>query len=206
MTGNTDKRYRYLITFASTLSIVLLLGVESLVSAHAGGPHGWIYVGGDKIYNYDHRSMNHSAENIDWPLHLIFRNNATVNKVKGTDGSHRLDNDVFRDLGGSKYLRLSENGSTFEWDSDKGRKKFNCSLFGNADKWTEHYRVYADGDDRLWTPQHSYYVVATAHFDYDDPERPLTSCNDAKFGWDELAADNILYYYTRHASGPQWST
>ncbi len=196
---------RYAIATMATVA-TLLFGIHSFANAHAGGPHGWIYVGGDKVLNYDHRSKSSSANNIDWPLHLIFRNNATVNKVKGTDGSHSLDNNVFKALGGAKYLQLSEDGTNFEWDSDKGRKKFNCKPLVDYNKWTEHYRVYADSDDRMWTPQHGYYVLATAHFDYDDPESPGPWCNDAKFGWDEMAADNILYYYTTHSSGPRWST
>ena len=57
----------------------------------------------------------------------------------------------------------------------------------------------------MWTPQHGYYVLATAHYDFDDPEIPLTRCNDAKFGWDEDAADSIFYYYTSHFSGPRWT-
>ena len=38
MTGSRNKRSRYLVAFASTLLIALLLGVQSYVSAHAGGP------------------------------------------------------------------------------------------------------------------------------------------------------------------------
>lgn len=196
---------RTTISWLLVAAFAAVLGYQATASAHAGGPHGWIYIGGDKVYNYDHRSQSATDTNIDWPIHIIFHNNATVNKVKGTDGSHDLDNDIFKALGGSKYLRLSDAWpTTFVWDSDKGRKKFNC--VSNSNAWTEHFRVYADSDDRFWTSAYGYYVVATTHWDFDDPEIWGTSCDDAKFGWDELAADNLIFYFSSHSSGPGWST
>ncbi len=181
-------------------------GTASTAKAHGDFGYHFNLIGADDLWNWDFRSDNNrSWNNVDWPIHMIFWNNATVNRVKGTDGTHRIDNDVFRTTGGPKWARFNDDGF-WEYDADSGRKRFNCKAFADANRWTEHYRVYADNThDRNWTAAFGYYVIVSTHFDYDDPEIWGTQCNNAQYGWDELAEENITYYYSSWAGGPQWS-
>ena len=185
-------RLRKLLGVAVAVFIAALTLPTSPADAHDS--HGWVYIGTDQVYNWDHRSESAEWSNKDWPVHIVFWNNANVGKVKGTDGTHSLDNDIFQTQGGAKYLRFNNSGGannpsnqTFTWDSDAGRKRYNC--VSNSNAWTEHFRVYGDLADHLWNPYWGYFVPVTTHWDFDDPEVPFTSCDNAQHGWDENAAD-----------------
>lgn len=177
----------------------LLVG-QSVGTADAQEVNVSIGDSSNQISNWDYRSRRRLQK--DWPVHIIFWNNATVNKVKGTDGSHLLDEHVFKTVGGSKYLWTREAG-VGSWDSDGGRKEANCKPF-NRPGMVLHYRVYANDDDRLWAPGWGYYVPMTTHYDYDDPTIWGT-CDNRMHGWDEQAADWILWHYRDNSSGPRWS-
>lgn len=189
------------------VAALVLMVLPVSASAHVGpeASYGWVWMGGDKVYNFDHKDKDDIWNNdkVDWPVHLVFWNDAEVDWVK-TDG-HRLDNDVFKTSGGSKWLRLRGDNNAWMNDSDRGRKKFNCKpAVGPENEWTQHYRVYADGNDRLWTPDLGFFVIATAHFDFDDPASRFTACDDAQFGFDEIAEGWIVWYYGISNQGPQW--
>lgn len=115
-----------------------------------------VRVGADSIYNYDFMSKTASATNVDWPVTIIFRNNAEVNKVK----NHYRDT---WPCASQKYGRLMDDGTSYVWDSDGGAKN-RCTLLGDV----YHLRVYADGDDRLYNPEFGYWVYATTHIDHNE--------------------------------------
>jgi len=158
----------------------------------------------DGAWNWDFRDDQvRNWANKDWPIHMVFWNNATVNRVKGTDGSHRLDNDVFKTTGGAKWARFEDDGF-WEYDADSGRKKFNCKSRVDTDNWTEHFRVYADPTtDRNWVDGWGFYVLVTTHFDQNDPS-VVPACQPRQHGWDELAADNLAWYFGVSNDGPKW--
>lgn len=77
------------------LSLVVLLGVIAsfagsiLLSPSANASHtaaGTLTVltvggaGGDQFYNYDFGTPSAASDNIDWPLTLVYQNNATVDQ------------------------------------------------------------------------------------------------------------------------------
>jgi len=180
---------------------MLMLAIPTPARAHDGQFIVGLGDNNHQISNWDYRAADWVQE--DWPVHVIFWNNAWVDKVKGTDGSHELDNDVFQALGGNKWLWWNRNFAQ-GWDADKGRKIDNCDPIGGAPGWVQHYRVYGDpSDDRLWAPGWSFYVPMTTHYDFDDPSI-AGICNNRQHGWDEQAADWVQWYYREHPSGPGW--
>lgn len=105
----------------------------------------------DSFYNYDFASETASNTNVDWPVTMLFYNNANVNKVK---------NIFFIGFGWLKYGRLND-GAGWVWDSDGGTKG---SSSWYSDRWL-HMRVYADSDDRMYNLDWGYYVLGTTHYD-----------------------------------------
>jgi hypothetical protein len=113
-------------------------------------------IGSDSVWNYDFTTKSVSSSNVDWPVTLIFRNNAEVDKVKN------YFNDTWA-CAGDKYGRYFDNGDTFAWDADAGAKS-RCTLLGDV----YHMRVYADGDDRLYNTEFGYWVYGTTHIDHNE--------------------------------------
>ncbi len=112
---------------------------------------------GDWVYNYDFKSKDARADNVDWPVTLLFWNNAEVDKVKNKWCPWW---DLFRCSGPGVYeYMLLKDGSSSYWDQDTGRKK---SISGWDDSW--HVRFYAPyPSDRGYSLELGYWVVATTH-------------------------------------------
>ncbi|HXG42859.1 MAG TPA: hypothetical protein VNL95_09060 [Dehalococcoidia bacterium] len=155
----------------SRARLLALVGAGALIGVTAGlvGGHElshlgqgasttqltWLYIGEDRFRNYDFNSQLDSATNVDWPITILFWNNAEVDKVK----------DFYRWAccpypGGAKYAYLNE-GFGDVWDSDAGQKGHWCPVFGE----TPHMRFYADSDDTLYNIYWGYYVLASTHYD-----------------------------------------
>jgi hypothetical protein len=122
---------------------------------------------GDTINNYDFLSEVAASNNVDWPVDILWWNNATVDYVKGSL------NPWFMSEGGPEHFFLSDganDGYQFRWDDDKGRKTGSNVCFGD----TYHYRVYAPQPlgDHFYNPNFGYYVFGTTHRDHNE------SCND----------------------------
>lgn len=143
-------------------------------------------VDSDAFDNYDFRSASVSSSNVDWPVTLLFYNNANVNSIKASLG--------YSGFGSTMYGRLKNTGSWI-YDEDGGRKNGTCS-FGN---YTTHYRLYADpnNSDRNWSPSLGFYVLGTTHRDVNECGGGTTA-----FGWSESAEGTI----TTNARGlnPSW--
>ncbi|MDQ5821415.1 MAG: hypothetical protein M3540_08245, partial [Actinomycetota bacterium] len=152
-----------------------------------GGGFGYIVVDGyNQFYNWDMTSQNLSPSEADWPSTLIFGNNATIMKVKnGLEGQGYAAHPATPMYG---YLTQGP-GSCCVWDADEGRKTGPCS--------GTHYRVYADADERMYTPSWGYFVMATTHRDND--ECPFGASPTA--GWSEEAEANV----TAASSAVGWS-
>jgi hypothetical protein len=119
----------------------------------------FLYSNGDSFMNYDFYSQYAAATNVDWPVTLLFYNNAEINKIKNAMGG--------RGYGGGGitiYDILSDDGgSTLVWDSDGGRKQ------GSDTTAYYHYRIYANpATDRNYSPGWGYYVWGTTHQDYQE--------------------------------------
>jgi hypothetical protein len=117
-----------------------------------------ITIGDDTIRNYDFNSQTVSGSNVDWAVALIFKNNATINKVKNAL-ENPYDQGAF--CASAQYGRLND-GAGYVWDSDSGKKTTCCPVTGSD----YHFRVYADSDDRLgYNATLGYWVFGTTHKD-----------------------------------------
>lgn len=103
----------------------------------------------DYFYNYDFCSSTVSDTNVDWPVTMLFYNNAEVDKVKN----------IYWGVGpwSTCNARLND-GSGWVWDVDRGTKSTGLHAC--------HMRVYADADDRMYNVDWGYYVLGTSHYDY----------------------------------------
>ena len=135
----------------------------------------------DAFWNYDFTTNLVRANKVDWPIALVFFGNATVNKVKGI-----LGNEYDR-TGSRMYARLND-GIKWRWDTDKGRKTTACPGLPTQPWWARHYRVYADGDDRLYNASWGFYVIGSTHYDVRE-----CAASGKQFGWSELSEDWITY-------------
>lgn len=112
----------------------------------------------DRFRNYDFESQVVGTCNIDWPVNFLFWNNADIGKVKD-----RMATVGYGITGSPMHETLNEGGG-WVWDQDSGRKnEINC-FFGDA----EHFRIFADGDDRLYNMSWGYYVLGTSHIDHNE--------------------------------------
>jgi len=134
----------------------------------------------DGWYNWDFRSQSQSSSNVDWPVTIVYYINANINKVK--DKLKTIEN--IGSCGSPINARLSEGGS-WQWDQDSGLKD-DC---GTGSDVTEHLRVYADGDDRLYNQFLSYYILGTTHEDdcHEHGVWPFLSCHHHWVGYSEVA-------------------
>lgn len=139
---------------------------------------------GDYFLNYDGDERNDEQVGRDWPITMIFYNEATVNKVTtfferyGYDRGGSVKFEPFRPAGSSR-LRS---------DSDRGRKD---PCVNGTDN---HYRVY--GRNGLFTsgrfsdPRFGDFVVASTHTDFGDGGGPCDAANP-RFGYSELVEDRL---------------
>lgn len=132
----------------------------------------------DHFYNYDFNGEVASAGNVDWAISLVFYNNAEIDKVKNA-----LNPYLPYSNNGEKDAVVNDGGG-YRYDGDRGRKVSPCPPTG----WFQHYRVYADGDDRLYNLDYGYWIIGSTHFDYND------GCSGAQHGYSETAEDWVAYW------------
>jgi hypothetical protein len=152
------RRLGMLVTAALTGLVLVSVAAQAATTQHLRT----ISIRDNTFWNYDFDKKEVSSTGVDWPVGLIFRNNAEVDKVKaGLDG-------YMRHRGSKKYARLKDAGEEATWDEDGGKKTRRCPVFGQT---AYHFRVYADGDDRLYNTSWGYYVIGTAHMDHNECSR-----------------------------------
>jgi hypothetical protein len=123
----------------------------------------YLSIGGDRFFNYDFLSKSSAATNVDWPVTVIFRNNATVDKAKSSmeAWSNYFDSTSYQMM----YI-VENDGSGAYWDQDGGKKTPACPTYGHS---SPHYRVYGIGSyERMYSTTFGYYVPATTHRDYNE--------------------------------------
>ncbi len=164
-----------------------LMSAETAEAGHTAccGNLQKLYIGTDGFWNYDFVSQSAVNGNVDWPVTIVFGDDAEVDKVK--------DIYPWGWGGGAMYLE-TKDGSSWTWDSDSGIKTVWCPSFGVT---AQHMRVYADSsDDRNYTTAWGFYVLATTHQDRNE------CALGAKFGWSEQAEE----YYVNEAASRGYST
>lgn len=174
--------------------------VHAVTPKKISGTYWFWWTHGDSFWNYDFDSSHIDLTNkaaaqrhADWPVAVIFTNQATLSIVKGTIWGGHLKSPM--------YMKLYDRGSDPSgsatmnrtvWDKDSG------NYLGNAcvgTKW--HYRLYGPdtdmgGDGSFYNTELGYYVVATAHKDYHDQKGADRICpKDSWSGDTELAEKKL---------------
>jgi hypothetical protein len=151
-------------------------GLMNIPHDGGGGIHAIYFNGNRQFYNWDFNGQN--TGNPDWPVTLLFTNNANVNHVK--DGPLGGKYDQGASCASPMNMPVGPNFNAMIWDEDSGKKTTCCPVTGGA----THFRVYADHNDsphRLYTPDLGYYVPATSH-------RDVRECGSGtEHGWSEDA-------------------
>jgi hypothetical protein len=136
----------------ASIAIAAIVVVSSVVPATAWNASNLalLSIGEDYFYNYDFESESVSSSNADFPVTVLFYNNASVAKVHDIFGGETI-------LGSNMYAYMND-GSGYQWNNDKGSKSIAAHNF--------HIRTYAANDDRMYNIYWGYYVMSTTHYDY----------------------------------------
>ncbi len=112
--------------------------------------------GADRFKNYDfeHESNPVRNDEVDWPIDLVFYNDASVTKVK-----EHLAIPFPRE--GSEQSGRVDDGDGWVWNKDKGMKSVE-----NSNDNASHSRLYGT-PNRSYDLIAGYYVVASAHIDHE---------------------------------------
>lgn len=142
----------------------------------AWSPPQWISLGSAAVVNYDSIDSTLPLSNVDWPVNLVFYNNAEVDKVKN------ILKPTFYKSGNTMRTQVHQGPSCcdWSWDEDSGVK----NAYGNCPV-NIHMRLYAyPVVDTVYSNTHGYIVYATSH--HDVHEHP-SWCTDRWFGDSEWA-------------------
>jgi hypothetical protein len=151
---------------------------------------------GDVMMNYDFPEELANGNNVDWAVSLIFYNYAWIDKVKSiANGSYWMN-------GSAMHEWMFDNGSSWVWDSDGGKKTDTPSCLGS----TRHYRIYAPNPpDYMYNPTFGYYLIGTTHYDhhelcggwFDDSEGTETSLANLFSGKGYIVSRNWGWWYNQ---------
>lgn len=172
------SRYLRVIRVLASMATVPALLLATTLAAHAetASQISVVFVQEDRFDTVDYKSRNNVNGNVDWPVTLMFYNNAEVNRVK---------NIFFGDAPGDLHSAFLSDVShtTPGWDDDRGTKS-SLDCFSTTEFL--HMRVYADSDDRMYNVDWGYYVIGTTHYDVRE-----CSFTDRQFGWSEVAQQDF---------------
>lgn len=175
---------------ASAVCVTALTAPVALAATARQGNLQVIKSKEDAFYNYDFNSRTVSRNNVDWPVTLLFWNNAEIDKVKS---AFRV---AFPFSGSQKYARLDDGPGDGEWDSDGGRKTILCSNPVQGSN-SRHFRIYAtSNDDRMYNTTWGFYVFGTTHIDHNECYPP-----DRYFGYSE-DSEKYVTLFARDIYGP----
>jgi len=178
---------------AAALAIALVAGVPATPALAARGENFHLLKAGVigpgaavTMYNYDFQHPTRArANNVDWPVTLIFRNNASLDAVN--DGLRPLFPYAGRPVVTPAYFRANSGGDRHFWTSNKGRKTATCTAGTRA----THFRAYGDPrfgrGGRLFTLGLGYFVVATSHFDINE----CAGATDSTAGYPDDASHTV---------------
>jgi hypothetical protein len=168
-----------------------------------------IFIDEDAFWNYDFKSVSTYQGNVDWPVTLMFWNNASINRVKSL-----LNSPYDQASPGEQRAALIDFGYPWIWDGDGGRKTTLCPGAPLQPRTARHYRIYADappgqtggvagGDDRIYNLSWGFWVFGTTHFDVDECRGPGSS---PWFGLSENVEDWIVSDWSAkgYAVSPDW--
>ena len=158
---------RWLVAGFLAAALALFAGASS-ATASTTTKLTTVRYGGDSFQNFDFESQTVAANNVDWPVDLVFWGNASISKVYTKIN--------WSWSGSSEYERIND-GSGNTWVSSGGRKNTLCS--------DTHYRLYAPTAGYLSNNNLGHYVIATAHLDKNE------CVGSTSYGWNETAEANV---------------
>ncbi|MEB3860182.1 MAG: hypothetical protein LRS43_03110 [Desulfurococcales archaeon] len=180
-------------SFTSILAILPLAAILVTIITYSASTSNLIIlvVLNDKFYNYDFVCKDpgcDSPNKVDWPINILFWNNAEVNKIKSNYWG--LEPCWLTAI--PRHLKMDDGFGWF-WDSDCGTKLFDeplrirlCSI--SADEVHYHMRLYADPEkDYNYNSGWGKYVLAAAHIDDGEGLEDWA-------GFSELAEDYVAYW------------
>jgi hypothetical protein len=113
-----------------------------------------------KNYDFHDQSLPVSDQNVDWPVDILFWNNANEGIIV-TDFVNYGYTTAFTS---TEYLRFSDGAPRdAQFDSDGGVKT-GCYPVGSDN----HFRLYSDFDWQNYNIEWGYYVLATSHQDHNE--------------------------------------
>lgn len=153
---------------ALCLGLALWVASFAPVNAATAASLNIMNINEDSFFNYDFLNQNNTnANNVDWPMQMLYYNNATVAKVKAIYWGST-------NFGSAMNGRINDGGGWL-WSSDKGTKEAICTSS------VRHMRLYANGNHRSYNVSWGYYVIGSTHYDLDE-------CSlNPRFGWSETA-------------------
>jgi hypothetical protein len=186
------KRTRILLALA--LAAVVGTPIAAYAATARSGNLTIMEIREDRFRNYDFLSQSVAANNVDWAMSLLFWNNATINRVKNSGIGPLYDQ-----TGGTMYGRMRETSAgDYVWDADGGRKTTKCPGLPTQPSSARHYRIYADGDDRLYNLDWGYWVFGSTHWDINE----CSPTNAASFGYSEDAEGLLVSAWNSRTSWP----
>jgi len=192
---------------ATALSAAAALGVSQRADAVTAWTSAYtvMYINEDGFRNWDFHCNGTGCidrTNVDWPMVLLFYNNAEINKVKDNILEPRYDQGGT--CASAQYARMSD-GHGFNWDGDQGKKTTCCPGAGwPVPDTADHIRFYSAGyasRDRRYNTAWGYWIIASAHQDLREPQCVNSG---AWFGYTETAEANVFNYWTNNLGRPAW--
>lgn len=151
--------------------VSLLLPLNTSVAATArAGNLTILQKGNDRFWNYDFLSERAQRNNVDWPMTVIFIDNATINSTKSK--IEDWGNDFDGNSTNSMHAKVSnDNDSAWQWDGDRGKKTPACpGTLSPGRDWSPHYRVYApttsSGRESMYNVHWGYWNIGSTHRDW----------------------------------------
>lgn len=187
---------------AYLLFAAIILGLDGRTTSASTVPQNkhhfvWMPGGDDYVFNWDYRSRSNVRTNVDWGMRFIYKENATIDKVKdkldGKDNNPSITPKLDARFGRPMHARIEDDDYQHrDWDSDQGKKNNNhCGW-----NWG-HSRFYSTGpshynqDDSL-----GHYIVATIHADLEkggnlECEERFRSYESDERKWVDRIEDNL---------------
>jgi hypothetical protein len=182
------------VLLALAFAIVIGAPVAAYAATARSGNLTIMQIREDRFRNYDFLSRSVAANNVDWAMSLLFWNNATINRVKNSGIGPLYDQ-----TGGTMYGRMRETSAgPYVWDADGGRKTTKCPGLPTQPSSARHYRIYADGDDRLYNLDWGYWVFGSTHWDINE----CRISGGASFGYSEDAEGLLVSAWNSRTAWP----
>ena len=158
--------------------------------------------GEDSFTNWDYSENRVDTE---WPIDLIFRNNARYSDVKnafkGYSDWHYVEGFPCNNVASLAIFPRNQPGDAFaeqrpnqwNWDDDTGLKGPYC-VHSNDLPIQDHFRMYKEFyDESMYSPAWGFYLIGEAHRHYKEGECTNNpgSCGEW-VGQEENAESNIL--------------